>query len=55
MNGFYDIEDKLLLASHCVSLCLIHKQSIWDLSWTKWHKDRKFTKYLGFPLSISFH
>ena len=49
MNGFYGSEDKLLLASHCVSLGLIHEQSIWDLLWTKWHKDRYFSKYLGFP------
>jgi hypothetical protein len=30
-------------------------QSMWDLWWTKWHWDRFFSKYFGFPLSISFH
>jgi hypothetical protein len=30
-------------------------QSIWDLWWTKWHWDRFFPEYFGFPLSISFH
>jgi hypothetical protein len=28
---------------------------MWDLWWTKWHWDRFFTEYFGFPLSISFH
>jgi hypothetical protein len=28
---------------------------MWDLWWTKWHLDRFFTEYFGFPLSISFH
>jgi hypothetical protein len=27
---------------------------MWDL-WTKWHWDRFFSEYFGFPLSISFH
>jgi hypothetical protein len=30
-------------------------QSMWDLWWTKWHWDRFFPDYFGFPLSISFH
>ena len=30
-------------------------QSMWDLWWTKWHRDRFFSEYFGFPLSISFH
>jgi hypothetical protein len=30
-------------------------QSMWDLWWTKWHCDRFFPEYFGFPLSISFH
>jgi hypothetical protein len=30
-------------------------QSMWDLLWTKWHWDRFFLEYFGFPLSISFH
>jgi hypothetical protein len=30
-------------------------QSIWDLRWTKWHWDRFFSEYFGFPLSISLH
>jgi hypothetical protein len=29
--------------------------SMWDLWWTKWHWDRFFPEYFGFPLSISFH
>jgi hypothetical protein len=29
--------------------------SVWDLWWTKWHWDRFFSEYFGFPLSISFH
>jgi hypothetical protein len=28
---------------------------MWDLWWTKWHWDRFFTEYFGFPQSISFH
>jgi hypothetical protein len=30
-------------------------QSMWDLWWTKWHWDRFFLAYFGFPLPISFH
>jgi hypothetical protein len=30
-------------------------RSILDLWWTKWHWDRFFPEYFGFPLSISFH
>jgi hypothetical protein len=30
-------------------------QSMWDLWRTKWHWDRFFPEYVGFPLSISFH
>jgi hypothetical protein len=30
-------------------------QSIWDLWWIKWHLYRLFSKFFGFPLSISFH
>jgi hypothetical protein len=26
---------------------------MWDLWWTKWHWDRLFSEYCGFPLSIS--
>jgi hypothetical protein len=26
---------------------------MWDLWWTKWHWDRFFSEYFGFPLSIS--
>jgi hypothetical protein len=29
--------------------------SVWDLWWTKWHWDRFFPEYFGFPLSVSFH
>jgi uncharacterized membrane protein YiaA len=28
---------------------------MWDLWWTKWHWDRFFSEYFGFPLSISFY
>jgi hypothetical protein len=28
---------------------------MWDLWWTKWHWDRFFSEYFGFPLSVSFH
>jgi hypothetical protein len=28
---------------------------MWVLWWTKWHRDRFFPEYFGFPLSISFH
>jgi hypothetical protein len=28
---------------------------MWDLWWTKWHWDRIFPEYFGFPLSISFY
>jgi hypothetical protein len=27
----------------------------WDLWWTKWHWDRFFSEFFGFPQSISFH
>ena len=30
-------------------------QSIWDLWWAKWHWDRFFSEYFGFPLSLLFH
>ena len=30
-------------------------QSMRDLWWTKWHKDRSFSQHIGFPLSVSFH
>jgi hypothetical protein len=33
----------------------IPHQSMWDLWWTKWHWDRVFPEYFGFPLSVSFH
>jgi hypothetical protein len=29
--------------------------SMWDFWWTKWHWDRFFPEYFGFPLSVSFH
>jgi hypothetical protein len=28
---------------------------MWDLWWTKWHWDRFFPEYFGFPLSVLFH
>jgi hypothetical protein len=28
---------------------------MWNLWWTKWHWDRFFPEYFGFPLSISIH
>jgi hypothetical protein len=28
---------------------------MWDLWRTKWHWDRFFSEFFGFPLSISFH
>jgi hypothetical protein len=28
---------------------------MWDLWWTKWHWDRFFLEYFGFPLSFSFN
>jgi hypothetical protein len=28
---------------------------MWDLWWTKWHWDRFFPEFFGFPLSIPFH
>jgi hypothetical protein len=28
---------------------------MWDLWWTKWHWDRFFPEYFGFPLSVSFY
>jgi hypothetical protein len=28
---------------------------MWDLWWTKWHWDRFFSEYFGFPLSVSLH
>jgi hypothetical protein len=30
-------------------------QSMWDLWLTKWHWERFFSEFFGFPLSISFH
>jgi len=29
--------------------------SMWDLWCTKWHWDRFFSEYFGFPFSVSFH
>jgi hypothetical protein len=28
---------------------------MWDLWWTKWHWNRFFSEYFGFPLSFPFH
>jgi hypothetical protein len=28
---------------------------MWGLWWTKWHWDRFFPEYFGFPLPVSFH
>jgi hypothetical protein len=28
---------------------------MWNLWWKKWHWDRFFLEYFGFPLSVSFH
>jgi hypothetical protein len=28
---------------------------MWDLWWAKWHWDRLFFEFFGFPLSISFY
>jgi hypothetical protein len=28
---------------------------MWDLWWIKWHWDRVFFEFFGFPLAISFH
>ena len=44
-----------LPASHRGGPGSISGQSVWDLWWTKWHWDRYFPKYFGFPLSFSFH
>jgi hypothetical protein len=30
-------------------------RSMWDLWWKKWHWDRYFSEYFGFPLPISLH
>jgi hypothetical protein len=30
-------------------------QPMWDLWWEKWHWDRLFSEFFGFPLSMSFH
>jgi hypothetical protein len=27
-------------------------ESMWDLWWTKWHWERFFPEYFGFPLSV---
>jgi len=42
-------------SSHLERPGLIPAQSIWDLWWTMWHWDRCFSKYFGFPQSVSFH
>jgi hypothetical protein len=40
---------------HC-RLKLNHTgQSMWDFWWIKWHWDRSFSEYFGFPLWISFN
>jgi hypothetical protein len=31
------------------------RMSMWDLWWTKWHWERFFFEFFGFPLSVSFH
>jgi hypothetical protein len=36
------------------SMGSITGQSVWDLWWRKWHLDRLFSAYFGFPLSVSF-
>jgi hypothetical protein len=42
-------------ASHRGGPGSITGQSMWDLWWTKWHWDRLFPEYFGFPPSISFY
>jgi hypothetical protein len=53
----------LLVPGHAMSHAVSHRpltaeawvsQSMWNLWWTKWHSDRLFSKFFGFPLSISF-
>ena len=34
--------------------CSLPGQSMWNLWWKKWEWDRFFSKYFGFPLSVSF-
>jgi hypothetical protein len=46
---------RLVAASHRGGPGSIPGQSIWDLWWTKWHWDRIFPEFFGFPLSMSFH
>jgi hypothetical protein len=43
------------LASHCGGPGSILGQFMWNLWWAKWHWDRFFPEFFGFPLSISFH
>ena len=42
-------------ASHSGGPGSVPGHSMWDLWWTKWHWDRFFPEYFGFPLSILFH
>jgi hypothetical protein len=42
-------------ACHRGGPALILGWSVWYLWWTKWHWDRFFSEYFGFPLSFSFH
>ena len=44
------------LQSHCTGPGLIPGQSMWELWWTKWHRERFFPpEYFSFSLSVSFH
>ena len=47
--------NQLTEACHAGGPVSIPGQSVWDLWRTKWHWDRFFPEYFGFPLSISFH
>jgi hypothetical protein len=38
-----------------IAVYIKNHTKMWDLWWTKWHWDRFFSEFFGFPLSISFH
>ena len=46
---------RLVADSHRGGPGSIPSQSMWDLWWKKWHWDKFFPEYFGFPMSISFH
>jgi hypothetical protein len=54
LNVCLDWSDGMIVELYCGAWDAIWKDSILDLRWTKWYKDRIFSDFLGFPLPFFF-